>query len=253
MEPAKIFNNVIIGQFALTGVSLKVYVSGIFLTITDVDDVEDPNMGFGMSTDGEMHPFNYNQVEKLVVSGNDVTIDTYNKGMEAKFKGGEEAPADDAEEKDDAEEGPKKDGMFADKKEESILNLKDLLKEISQDEADAEQLAIDAMAAAGDAKIKSAKEKEKELKKKPIDEVEEYDSKSYTFGTGDIIKNINPSCKHFGSIGVVKSIDNIPSVGEVANYIVMNIGDTYRPGDSLTKTIDQLEPITSIGTEKEEY
>ena len=249
MEPAKTFNNVIIGQFALTGISLKVYVSGIFLTITDVDDVEDPNMGFGMSTDGEMHPFNYKQVEKLVVAGNDVTIDTYNKGMEAKFKGGEEAPADDAEEKDDAEEGPKKDGMFADKKEESILNLKDLLKEISQDEADAEQLAIDAMAAAGDAKIKSAKEKEKELKKKPIDE--EY--QSYTFGTGDIIKNINPKCKHFGSIGVVKGIEDIEGVGTVAIYTVMNTGDTYRPGDSLTKTIDQLEPISAVGDEQEQY
>ena len=103
MEPTKIFNNVIIGQFALTGVSLKVYVNGVFLTITDVEDVEDPNMGFGMDVDGEMHPFNYKQVEKLVVSGNDVTIDTYNKGMEAKFKGGEEAPEEEAPKEDDKE------------------------------------------------------------------------------------------------------------------------------------------------------
>ena len=248
MEPAKTFNNVIIGQFALTGISLKVYVSGIFLTITDVDDVEDPNMGFGMSTDGEMHPFNYNQVEKLVVSGNDVTIDTYNKGMEAKFKGGEEAPAEPEEEEEKEKEGDKgtPDDPF---KDHYMPSIKDLVKEISQDEADAEQLAIDAMAAAGDAKIKSAKEKEKELKKKPIDE--EY--QSYTFGTGDIIKNINPKCKHFGSIGVVKGIEDIEGVGTVAIYTVMNTGDTYRPGDSLTKTIDQLEPISAVGDEQEQY
>ena len=248
MEPAKTFNNVIIGQFALTGISLKVYVSGIFLTITDVDDVEDPNMGFGMSTDGEMHPFNYKQVEKLVVAGNDVTIDTYNKGMEAKFKGGEEAPAEPEEEEEKEKEGDKgtPDDPF---KDHYMPSIKDLVKEISQDEADAEQLAIDAMAAAGDAKIKSAKEKEKELKKKPIDE--EY--QSYTFGTGDIIKNINPKCKHFGSIGVVKGIEDIEGVGTVAIYTVMNTGDTYRPGDSLTKTIDQLEPISAVGDEQEQY
>jgi len=246
MEPAKTFNNVIIGQFALTGVSLKVYVNGVFLIITDVEDVEDPNMGFGMDVDGEMHPFNYKQVEKLIVAGNDVTIDTYNKGMEAKFKGGEESPEEEPKEEEEEEGTDKKSAL---PKEESILNLKDLLKEISKDEADAEQLAIDAMAAAGEAKIKSAKEKEKELKKKPIDE----DYQSYTFGTGDIIKNINPKCKHFGSIGVVKGIEDIEGVGTVAIYTVMNTGDTYRPGDSLTKTIDQLEPISAVGDEQEQY
>ena len=36
MEPAKVFNNVIIGQFALTGVPVKVYVNNRFLTITNV-------------------------------------------------------------------------------------------------------------------------------------------------------------------------------------------------------------------------
>ena len=43
MEPAKSFNNVIIGQFALTGVPVQVYVQGRFLIITDVEDVDDPN------------------------------------------------------------------------------------------------------------------------------------------------------------------------------------------------------------------
>ena len=41
MPAPKTFNNVIIGQFVLTGIPIKVYVSGRFLTITDADDIED--------------------------------------------------------------------------------------------------------------------------------------------------------------------------------------------------------------------
>ena len=37
MAIPKAFNNVIIGQFALTGVPVKVYASNQFLTITDAD------------------------------------------------------------------------------------------------------------------------------------------------------------------------------------------------------------------------
>ena len=45
MEPAKSFNNIIIGQFVLTGVPVKVYVDGRHLTITDTDDViSDPTV-----------------------------------------------------------------------------------------------------------------------------------------------------------------------------------------------------------------
>ena len=250
MEPAKSFNNVIIGQFALTGVPVQVYVQGRFLIITDVADVDDPNIGFGMDEDGEMVQFDYRAVEQLSVSGNAVTLDTYNKGMGAT----EEEPAEEepAKEEDDAESDklPK----------EAKMNLKDLIKEISKDEADAEQLAIDAMSAAGEAKIKSAKEKEKELKKKPIDDGingspfdldKEMDNHGYTFGVGDIVKNKNTSCPHHGSIGVVKKIMDMPGeTGTVAIYTVMNSGRTYKAGDSLTKTIDQLEPITALGTKE---
>ena len=47
MEPTKYFNNVIIGQFVLTGVPVKVYIGGRYLTITDADDVENSIFGFG--------------------------------------------------------------------------------------------------------------------------------------------------------------------------------------------------------------
>jgi len=257
MATPKIFNNVIIGQFALTGVPLKVYVNGNVLTITDVEDVEDPNIGLGMDTDGKMRYFNYAQVEKLIVSGNDVTIDTYGAGMEARF-GGEEAEAE--------TEAPKEDDKESDKlPKESIMNLQDLLKEISKDEVAAEiegaKAAIDAAKAklkasqsAMKTTVKTSKEKIKAAKSQPIDDgVVKEDHEDYTFGTGDIIKNINPKCKHFGSQGIVKDVQDLEGVGKVAIYTVTNTGDTYGPGDSLTKTIDQLEPITAIGSEEEEY
>ena len=79
-EPAKSFNNVILGQYVLTGVPIKVYVYGRYLTITDADDVEDMYFGFGMDEDGQMHHFDYTAVEKLLVQGNEVTLDVYNSG-----------------------------------------------------------------------------------------------------------------------------------------------------------------------------
>ena len=70
MPAPKIFNNVILGQFVLSGVPVKVYASGRFLTLTDADDIEDPVIGFGMDEDGDMHRFNYTDVVHLGVSGN---------------------------------------------------------------------------------------------------------------------------------------------------------------------------------------
>lgn len=255
MAAATIFNNVIIGQFALTGVPLKVYVNGYVLTITDVDDVEDPNIGLGMDADGKMRYFNYAQIEKLIVSGNDVTIDTYNAGMEARFAGGEgeEPPADaDEPEEDETEEkekGPSmSDGVVS-------MNLKDLIKEISKDEVAAEIEGAAAQIAAAKAKlkasqaamkttVKTSKEKIKAAKSQPIDDgVVQADHEEFTFGTGDIVKNINPKCKHFKSQGIVKSVDDIEGVGKVATYTVTNSGNTYSPGMSLTKTINQLSSI----------
>ena len=85
------FSNVIIGQFVLSGVPIKAYVGGRFLTITDADDVEDPLIGFGMDEDGKMHQFSYPEVEFLQVQGNKVDIMTYNQGMK-KLAGGPSKP-----------------------------------------------------------------------------------------------------------------------------------------------------------------
>ena len=106
MAEAKIFNNVIIGQFVLSGVPIKVYTSGRFLTLTDTDDVEDARIGFGMDEDGAMIQFTYPEVEFLSVQGNKVDIETYNKGMAKIHGGGDEAPADADAEDEGSDEKP---------------------------------------------------------------------------------------------------------------------------------------------------
>lgn len=277
------FNNVIIGQFVLSGVPIKVYASGRFLTVTDADDVEDPAIGFGMDENGAMIQFSYPEVEFLSVQGNKVDIETYNKGM-AKLHGGDEAPAEkepeadkEEDEGEEAKEGPSMSDHY-NPKENINMKLKDLIKEsflgvlpskrnmikmkhnplseISQDEVDAEVEGAEAQIDAAKAKLKAAqasmkdtmkssKEKIKAASAQPIDDgiVDTGMSvgQKYTFGKGDIVNNTNPGCVHYGSKGIV--ID-IPSAGEV-RYSVTN-GDaskTYRPGDILTKTDDQLEKI----------
>jgi hypothetical protein len=219
MEPVKSFNNIIIGQFALTGAPVKVYVNSRFLIITSVDDIEDPLVGFGMDENGQMVSFDYRNVEKLSVSGNEVTLDMYNQGMGAKDSGEEDVK--------DAADSEK------DTKEESLNVL-----EITRDVFNAKMRAIDA-------EKDALKDKETELKKQPItDNVNE--DHNYTFGTGDIVKNKNTSCPHHGSMGIVQKVMDIPMKGLVAVYRVTNSGDTYKPGDVLTKTVDQLEPVEDI-------
>ncbi len=247
MEPAKYFNNIIIGQFVLTGVPVKVYTGARYLTITDADDVEDATFGFGMDEDGDMQRFDYRNVMQLSVSGNVVDLETYNKGMEAKFGGGEEkAEEPEEDEKEDKEDKKEEEGQSM---SDSYMPLiKDIIAELSKDEFKAQMDSLKAEEEAGKAKIKNAKKKMVDLKKQPIEE-----GHNYTFGVGDIVKNKNTSCPHHGSMGVVKKIMDLPGeVGAVAIYTVMNSGSTYKPGDSLTKTIDQLEPITSVDSLEEE-
>jgi len=209
MEPIKAFSNVVIGQFVLTRIPIKVYVYGRYLTITSTDDVQDPLIGFGMDEDGQMHRFDYKTIEHMLVSNNVVDLDTYNNAMGAETESGEEG--------EEEEEAPKK--------EESIK-----LGEITKDVKLAKQKALDA-------EEKALKDKQKTLDNEPITE-----DHGYTIGTGDIVKNINPDCEHFGSIGVVKKIMDLPNgMGKVAVYTVGNSGPTYKPGMSLTKTTDQLE------------
>ncbi len=59
---------------------------------------------------------------------------------------------------------------------------------------------------------------------------------------GDKIVNVNPTCKHFQSRGVVDHVKELPEdQGKVAVYITTNSGNNWGLGDILEKTMDQLD------------
>ena len=364
MKPLKTFNNVILGQFVLTGIPIKVYVDGVYYTITSTDDIEDPIYGFGMDEDGRMHNFDYRRIDHLLVNGNNITLDTFNDAMAKEFgsdnaskneepakkdepaaeEGGEEEVAEEgampsmadllgekspcwdgyrqvgmkkksgrmvpncvpikeitaAEQKAqmnalDAKEDVAKDELKAAKelakvskdnakvakdKQKALKDetkvVKDQIKaakeqqKISKEEAksakemqsyvkdkikavkdeisaakeeaniakDEQKQAKDAQKAAQE-KLKSAKAEKKQLAAEPITE-----GTHYTYGIGDIVKNKNKSCPHYGSMGVVSKILDLPDMmGKLVTYRVTNNGPTYRAGDTLTKTGDQLTGV----------
>jgi hypothetical protein len=61
---------------------------------------------------------------------------------------------------------------------------------------------------------------------------------------GDRVMNTNPGCKHHRSEGNVVGIEELPEdMGKIISYRVTNAGPTYRSGDVLRKTMDQVSPI----------
>lgn len=55
------------------------------------------------------------------------------------------------------------------------------------------------------------------------------------------VVNVNSKCMHYGSMGIVKAIKDLPdNAGQVITYEVANDGKNYKKGDILTKTKDQL-------------
>ncbi len=62
------------------------------------------------------------------------------------------------------------------------------------------------------------------------------------FKIGDLVKNTNSKCMHYGSMGRVVRIENLPNnSGYLIHYKAENSGLNYKPGDVLAKTEDQLE------------
>ena len=58
---------------------------------------------------------------------------------------------------------------------------------------------------------------------------------------GDYVLNNNTKCKHFQSTGKVLDIGNLSDgMGKFVRYQVLNDGPTYKKGDVLKKTMDQL-------------
>lgn len=61
------------------------------------------------------------------------------------------------------------------------------------------------------------------------------------------VMNVNAECKHYGSEGIVRQILNLPDdMGKVVAYEVINDGPTYKKGDILKKTMDQLQAIEAL-------
>jgi len=86
----KYFSNVLIGQYFVTRIPVKVYVDNEYLRIVEFEDIEDPYYGYGMRTTGEMVPFDYRMVDHLLVGTNIIDLDTATK----KSDDGEEKEAD---------------------------------------------------------------------------------------------------------------------------------------------------------------
>lgn len=84
------------------------------------------------------------------------------------------------------------------------------------------------------------------------DDMEEEDDREYQ--NGELVKNINPSCDHYGSEGIVESVEDLPNrMGKVVKYRVTNDGPTFKKGDVLTKTKDQLIKSKASYEEDDEY
>ena len=55
------------------------------------------------------------------------------------------------------------------------------------------------------------------------------------FKKGDLVKDINPDCPHHGSEGEVTKVNK-----ETITYEVTNNGSSYKEGDELEKTVEQM-------------
>lgn len=83
-----------------------------------------------------------------------------------------------------------------------------------------------------------------------------YMSSGPMFMVGQKVRNINKSCYHYGSEGIIKEVKELPDrMGKVVSYEVTNEGPTYKKGDILTKTVDQLARASMCASyeEEEEY
>jgi hypothetical protein len=64
---------------------------------------------------------------------------------------------------------------------------------------------------------------------------------------GDKVKNINAACMHYGSEGIVETIEEMPeNIGYVIGYKTTNAGSSWAVDQYLRKTEDQLSLVDSI-------
>ena len=90
-------------------------------------------------------------------------------------------------------------------------------------------------------KFASTKHKGLPMKKEILGKLKEMikqELSEYTYGSGDIVKDVNPSCPHYGAQGKVKSVGPKSVV-----FVVMNKGKNFKPGMELEKSHDQMKKI----------
>lgn len=64
-------------------------------------------------------------------------------------------------------------------------------------------------------------------------------SQPYGILVGDTVRNIDPQCTHYRSVGKVVGVDFDGNI----TYQVTNQGATYKPGDNLVKGLNQIMKI----------
>ena len=130
------------------------------------------------------------------------------------------------------------------KKQQKFMGI---VRSIQKGEQPASKFSKDAQDVAKDMKKKdvkkfaSTKHKGLPMKKEVLKKLKEMirqELSEYTYGSGDIVKDVNPTCPHYGAMGKVKSVGPRSVV-----FVVMNKGKNFKPGMELEKSHDQMKKM----------
>ena len=140
------------------------------------------------------------------------------------------------------------------KKQQKFMGI---VRSIQKGEQPASKFNKDAQDVAKDMKKKdvkkfaSTKHKGLPMKKEIMGKLKELikqELSEYTYGVGDVVKDVNPTCPHYGAQGKVKSVSPRSVV-----FIVKNKGDNFKPGQELEKTHDQMKKIDESLNENRDF
>ena len=140
------------------------------------------------------------------------------------------------------------------KKQQKFMGI---VRSIQKGEQPASKFNKDAQDVAKDMKKKdvkkfaSTKHKGLPMKKEVLNKLKEMikqELSEYTYGSGDIVKDVNPTCPHYGAEGKVKSVNPKSVV-----FVVMNKGKNFKPGMELEKSHDQMKKIDESLNENRDF
>ncbi len=130
------------------------------------------------------------------------------------------------------------------KKQQKFMGI---VRSIQKGEQPASKFSKDAQDVAKDMKKKdvkkfaSTKHKGLPMKKEILGKLKEMikqELSEYTYGVGDVVKDVNPTCPHYGAEGKVKSVNPRSVI-----FIVKNKGKNFKPGMELEKSHDQMKKM----------